>query len=457
MSISQELAPTTNFAIVCQIEILDANGNPTGIISDVLPGGTVTIDATAEVQRSCNFQCLDPTGVLIPAATGTGGLLQPDGVEVRISVGYAVDNDAVLWPVGVFEIQEDDTTDAGGEGATGPIISVTGNDRSQKISESIWPDAFNITAGTVLEGVSAILADRAPWIKATNIAPSDFELAAQTYQPGDDPWQQIQALATAAGQVAYFDASGVLVIADNPSTSKKSLELVITDGTTNLASKVTSTITNSPGYNGVIVTGSNLANATVSGSAYDMDPNSPTYALGPYGKRAAPPVESSSATTVQQCQAQAAVLLPQVLGLTRQVVADVIPVPFLDVYDLVQVTNSRCKVKGVYITQQATIPLDYSEIETWTGVPLGTPLGQLNGSGDQPSIAEFAPTTPSYSGTFSPYGSSSGNGNGLNTQGLTNIFQAGFVSLFVGAGILRVGQFLNRGNLTQVAKQDGEE
>lgn len=103
-------------------------------------------------------------------------------------------------------------------------------------------------------------------------------------------------------------------------------------------------------------------------------------------------------------------------------------------------------MNGTYIVQQATIPLDYSQIETLTLVPMGTPLDQLNGLDGQPSIAAFAPTTPlwstggSYSydasvGTyvFTSGGSSSSVGSG--TGGLTGLTNLNI--LFAGAGIWR--------------------
>lgn len=415
---------------VCLIAVLDSNGHTVDVITDILPGGSITVDTTAETVRSCSFQCLDPTGLLTP--NGTKGELNPDGVEVQIYLGYMNGSEASVWPQGIFSIQETDDAIGDGQVPVGPILNVTGYDRSSRIAANTFDDAFNLDANlTVYEAVTAILAAQAPWVTHTNIATSSFELAAQTYQPGDDPWQGIQLCAAAAGQVAFFDVNGVLCIINNPSTSGAAPQIAIVDSKSSIASDITNQITNSPGYNGVTVTASNLAGSAVSGAAYDTNPTSPTYCYGPYGFRSAPPVQSSIALTADQCSAMAATLLPQVLGLTISVLVDMLTVPFLDAFDLVQITNSKAYVAGIYIVEQLTVPMDCTAIETATFVPIGTALNIIDGLGDEVSIAAFSSTSINFSfngasGTFTGFSSGSTTSDPLR-------------SLFGGGGLLFLG------------------
>lgn len=373
-------------------------GTPVGILEDLVPGGTVTLDTTAANVRTCAFSCLDPTGALVPGDDGSG-LLQPDGVEVALEAGFLINGNPVLWPQGVFGIKETDAeTGAGGTLAPGPVLPITGVDRSRRISKALLDDTFTIAQGTnVQEAILLWLAKAAPWVVNPNIEPTAATVAQQVYQPGQDPWQAIVAIAAAAGMVAYFDASGVLVVRTNPATAGAPVALWVQEGPNNIANAITAATSNSPGYNGVIVVGTSASGTNVIGSAYDLDPSSLTYSLGPYGKRPSPPVQVSTVLTVAQATAMAQALLPQVLGLSRSVAMSVLPVPFLDAYDVLYIASSAVKVKGTYLVQQATIPLDYSTLESLTGVPVGAPIDQLAAL-QGPSAALYASTSPIYAG-----------------------------------------------------------
>ena len=441
-----------------QIVVLK-NGVEVGVLGDLMPGGTITLDTTAANMRTCTFECLDVNGILNPGSNGTG-LLDPTGVEVRIEKGFLVNGVPTLWNQGVFQVTECDVAvGAGGNVDAGPTLTVTGTDRSLRVSLNLFTDSFTTTAGfTAVQAIYQILSAQAPWVQS-NIFASDATIVQQTFAPGSDPWQAIVQIAQAAGMVAYFDVNGILVVRPTPAAAGSPTVVAIQDGPGMLANSITAAYSNSPGYNGVIVVGTNpITNLPVSGSAYDMNPNSPTYALGPYGFRPAPPVQNSAVTDSGTAAQMAAALLAQVLGLTITVAMDVLPIPMLDAYSLVYVNNAQSQVVGTFILQQATLSLDYSVLDNITVVPLGTPITDLVYGGTA-SISALANATPLTAGggafayspySYAPYGST-GTGAGFGGLGfgatgllsLHRLVTGGFVGIPGGNGIWNGGQVWN--------------
>jgi uncharacterized membrane protein YgcG len=446
--------PAASFRVVCAVAVLNRNGTVKDWLVQIVAGGTVTLDATAENLRTCSFSCLDPTGVLTPLDDGTG-ILQVDGVEIKIYMGYIVDGNVTLYPQGIFQLGECDTVSGSTDTGPGPVLNITGTDRSIRISAALFDDAFAIGAGvSVDQAIRDILEVQAPWCTQTSIEgiAQSSVIAAQAYQPGDDPWEAIQEIAASAGMLAFFDVEGVLRVIEDPSKAPKKPAALFIDGNSSTYTSITRIESNSPGYNGVIVTGQSLSasSAVISGSAYDSDPKSRTYFLGPYGKVPAPPVQVSTVTDSTQASAMAKALLPQVLGLTKQCVIDTVPCFWLDAYDLFYAADFATQTKGTYILEQATIPMDFSQLEALTGVPLGSPIGQFDGLSDTPSVAEYAPTSTGAfnynptTGTYT-YGSGSGGGGGFGGGGFGGAgfgLGAGVFSIFNAAQILRDGNGL---------------
>jgi hypothetical protein len=391
---------TKSFNYVTQVLVLNDDGLPYALLKEILPGGAITYDVTAENMGTISFSCIDDSGQL--AGEGTNAVLKI-GTELQIMTGYVLDNGSYLWPAGVFWIDSvDDATDST---APGPIYTITGTDRSGRISSALFDDTYNISNGTPVEqAVRGILTKQAPWLSQrtqVKISGTDATVALQVYSPGDDPWQQIVSLCASAGFICYFDPVGAFVARPSPSEGGHATVLALVDGAKSLAVKISRSKSSNPGYNGIIVTGTSLnGNTTISGYAYDMNPRSDTYALGPYGFRPAPPLQDSIATTSAQCRNAARIALPQVLGLNRVIAADIVPVPFLRPYDLIFVYNVATGIRGTFIVQQLTIPLDIVP-EALTAVPMGASLEYLSSIGDTPSLAAVAPTSPIYNGNFS--------------------------------------------------------
>lgn len=424
--------------IVAQVE-MTVNGQSVGYLGDILPGGYVTIDTTAAQIRTCNFTCLDPTGVLTPSASG--GYLSPTSTELTISIGFVYEGQTTMWQQGVFSITECDVSDdVGISTGPGPVLTVTGADRSFRISANPFENAFSVPAGTTVEAaITSIVQSQAPWLTALNLYPSGHTIAAQVFQVGDDPWQAILQCAQAAGEVAYFDQNGVLVARPAPALGGAPTAISIVDGAGQIAAGIVKATSSNPGYNGVVVTGTSAAGTTVSGSAFDVDPSSPLYAAGPYGERPAPPIQVSAPLTAQQCQAMAVALLPQVLGLTIDVTATILPAPFVGPYDLAWVQSAKTQLDSIHVVQGAVVPFDYTALEVLTLVPIGAPISQLTALKGA-SIATYASSSWGGSFTYTPYnGSYTGTSYSGGTGTSTTLGGGGFG--FGGGGLLGGGGF----------------
>ena len=432
---------TKSFTYVTQILILDGNQNPYAILREILPGGSIAYDVTAENMGTIKFSCIDDSGQL--AGDGPHAILKI-GTELLIMTGYVLDNGSYLWPAGIFQIDEvDDGTDTT---APGPIYGITGTDRSGRVSRALFNDSYTVAAGTPVEqAVRGILIKQAPWLNQrmqVKIAGTDATVAQQVYNAGDDPWAQIVSICASAGFICYFDPQGAFTARPSPAQGGHKPVLALIDGGKSLAVSISRNKSANPGYNGIIVTGTTLAGGPISGYAYDMNPKSDTYALGPYGFRPAPPIQDSIATTVTQCQNAARIVLPQVLGLNRVIAGDMVPVPFLRPYDLVFCYNLATGIRGTFIVQQLTIPLDIQP-EAFTAVPMGSALEYLSSIGDTPSIAAVAPTSPIYNGNFSfnnfTFSGYSGGATGTSPFGFAGAGFGGAGAGFGGFGFMGGG------------------
>lgn len=348
-------------------------------------GPTITLDTTNAQMSQLTFTYVDPTGDLIPGFTDGSGPLQPTGVEIKAESGLVdmITGDVTWFPAGVFGVSEVDGSHGTGDNTdVGPVFTATCYDRSQTVSASIFTDSFDIAAGTEAgEAIMLILGQQAPWISAamTNFAPTDFTVAEQQFAPDDDPWQASQQIAQSAGMVLYFDYQGILVMKPVPTANNEPVSLIIQEGALNLYNALQTTISNSPGYNGVTVVSTDVnLTAAVQATAWDSNPASPTYYLGPYRMRPAPSVSLDNIETVEQALAAAQGLLPQTLGLTRQAVVSMIPFPSLNPYDLVYLGSAALKVGEALIVSGITMPLDYSQLASVTLVPIGSPTSQIS-------------------------------------------------------------------------------
>lgn len=378
--------------------LLQANA-PVLTFGSVLPGGTVTLDVTQDNMRSVQLQAVqDPAttysgaGSAPLSAWGGGGgppswvgRAVPDGVELRLQQGIAVNStataatvsgatDVYWWDVGVFAVDEVDVEFS--SSSPGPVWTISGSDRSSRVSRNSFESSYTVKAGTpVHQAIYSLMMKQAKWLYGTHpkLQPTGDTPWVQSWQRGDDPWQAAVELAQSAGMVIYFDASGRLVLRKTPLGRHDPTSFNFVTGQYGLSTDIKKVVSNQPGYNGVQVTATNSKGAPLNCVVWDTDPRSETYYRGPYGKVPAPPVQLAKPVTAQQLARVAKSLLPSVLGLTRSTSVTCVPLPFLDAYDLAWVHAPELDLHDLQMVSGFTLPLDYSGLEQITCVPRGVP------------------------------------------------------------------------------------
>ncbi len=258
--------------------VVELDGSELGVLP--LTGGAVDCDGTRDgALRPCRSPSRRiPTPSIgwrppAPRSSSPAGIL-PDGTEE-------------LVPLGVFVLDADlEESDDG-------TISVSAGDRSRRISRARWIDPYVVAAGTpVGEAVADLL--RACWpdcpIGSTLAAADKTTGARLAYLGGadSDPWKDARAVAASAGLDLYFDGEGTAQVRDTPDPESDPACWTYFAGEDGVVLRRTRKAILTQQYNGVVVTaeGSGVA-VPLRGEAWDDDPNSPTYAYGPDGPRAA--------------------------------------------------------------------------------------------------------------------------------------------------------------------------
>jgi Domain of unknown function (DUF5047) len=338
--------------------------------------GSVTADRTAAYRRTCQITCFDPDGTLINSATGTSSaLLTPFGsgsiIRPYSGIRYS-DGTTEVYPLGVFNISQVNIVESNPTTEAGLTISMTGYDPSRRIDRNKFTSTYVIAAGTLITTAIQTLVNRT--LPGTQFSTTTSGLTLPyplTYAVGDSPWAAIGDLSASVGCETYFDVNGVCVTcppADLGALSSPVMSYI--PGQHCSMTDITSTYTDDPGYNGVIVIGASPATgqAAVQGVAWDTNPASPTYYLGDYGQ-VPQIVNDTNITTAAGALASATSLLNSQLGFVKQLsTTNMGPGnPALDVDDVVEIVAPKAAVNGVAIIDAVTVPMGESQ----TGVPSG--------------------------------------------------------------------------------------
>jgi len=331
--------------------------------------GTVTADRSAQFRRTATLTCFDPDGTLVPQDAKAA--LTPFGTEMRPYKGIVyTDGTTEVYPLGVYRLSEVDIVEANPLNATRISINITAYDRSRTISRDKFLTTYTIPAGTLITTAFQQLVYRTFPNAQFDIVSSELVTPyILTYAVGDDPWQACMDLATSVGCQAYFNTDGWAILAppaDVNALSAPSWDYIEGSGCT--MTDIEAIYTDDPGYNGVIVIGASPGTGLppIQGIAWDTDPASPTYYLGPYGQ-VPQLVNDSTITTVAQANAVAYGLLNAQLGFTTQTDITCWTNPAIEVDDVIQVERQPVSATGLYVCDALTVPMGSAT----TGTPAG--------------------------------------------------------------------------------------
>lgn len=377
---AQILGGSHNVQVFCQIE--DGDGVVLSWQFGV-EGGDVTVDRTAKIRRSCRLEVtpfgaagvITDTTVLEQLAESLipddgKDIFAPYGNKVRIWYGIEVPgyfnaflgNSFYTWALGVFRLSEITISDDGV-----PKMSVTAYDDSRTISRNQLTVPWIVASGTNYgDAIIALCQDRLPGLQANAHAVTDLtpQLIVDTES---DPWQTVTDWAAACGSEVYIDRNGLLTIADEPDPETDAVVWTYDDGSTNqnaVLLSVSRTMSDEPGYNGVVLSSeSSTLQAPIRVEIWDDDPNSPTYALGDYGRV---PKFVTNPYVVEMTQAARAAYaeLLKTIGGTEQLDFGIIPNPAHEAGDLVRVIRPLSRTDQTSIIDSFTIPLAVSDAMT---------------------------------------------------------------------------------------------
>lgn len=239
-------------------------------------------------------------------------------------------------------------------------MNVTGYDDSRTISRNKLTLPWIVAAGTNYgDAIVALCQDRCPGLKAlphtvTAVTPQ------LVVDQESDPWKVVTEWAASVGSEVYINRNGELIIRDEPDPLESPIDWVYDDGTTNQNATLLSVnrgMSDDPGYNGIVlISESNTLQFPIRVELWDDDPDSPTYALGQYGK--VPQFMSSPLVTdATQAGLMATSELLKALGATETTDFATIPNPAHEAGDLVRVVRPRSRTDSVAILESFSIPL----------------------------------------------------------------------------------------------------
>jgi hypothetical protein len=310
-------------------------------------GGSVTVDRSQAVRRTCSVTVADPA--LIPR-TPTDQLATY-GARLRISRGIDYgDGSSELVPVGLFRLDSVD-----GDVSEGPV-TLQGKDLSVIVTDDRFTEPFKVS-GTVVGAVTALIQRSIPDADILSLV-VDAPIGSRVFDVEADPWAGAQEIAAAAGAEVYCNSDGVFVIAVLPDvlTTPPVWAIEAVEGGVYISAN--RAMSSDGVHNGVLARGENTADNVppVSYLAVDDDPGSPTYWDGPFGRR--PKFVSSSAyTTVNACAQAAIAELAKSRAPNASGDITSLPNPALESGDVLRVTHEDGS-RELHQAAAFTVPLD---------------------------------------------------------------------------------------------------
>lgn len=332
-----------------RVEVLYAGS--VAVTLNVVADGKVSIDDVA-VRRSLNLTLVDAEGTLTPS--DAKDLLSPKGTEIRIYKGLTLASGAVEEvPLGVFGITEPTVT----AHRNGTIVKLRAPDRVDAVRKRRFDAPYPVASGTSTSAaIVAIVTSRldVPY----RIVDTGHTTPEVVFDELSDPWDAVRNLASADSLIAYFDPLGTFVV--QPDTEFDT-GVTYASGASSLLVDSQRLISAENTYSGVVVKGEHPDYPGIRYVLWDTDTGSPTYYLGPFGKR---PYGFSSPliTTTGMAQTAAETILPRVTKMRQEIKISTVGHPGHDVGDVVTVLDPKSRTNGRYTVIGGDIPLRVGRI-----------------------------------------------------------------------------------------------
>jgi hypothetical protein len=385
-------AVTTDHRWLAKVEVRTPAGALVSDITEHVSGGSVTVDETAEIRRTCQL-VLDGTPSLVPPEVITADplsvrdMLHPakaNELWIYRGVGYP-DGTSEFAQIGVFRMSKPEITDDG----QSITITINGNDRAFVVSTRFWQTPYTLkpfvlgsggNLGAAVQSTLNFLIGKIYPNIQYNLAgdyafygtgiPFTYPITTFGASPNSvaDPMSDLITFVAAAGAELFFDISGNVVL--RPITNVSTANVIDTvhfvEGENCTVTSAQRVLDETTAHNGVILycNGPGAAGPFVV-QVWDSNSSSPSYYKGPWGPvpyqlttTLIPAGGDSFAVAQQKAFVMANAQLQLVRGTLDQITVTNVPNPALQEGDCIQVTRERMGVDEAYVIQRMTIPVD---------------------------------------------------------------------------------------------------
>lgn len=319
-----------------------------------IESGDVKSDATADIRSTLDLS----TPFAFPSSAAD--LLTPYGNEIFIERGLDYGDTREWVSLGYFRIysvEQDEAPDG--------LVVVGGRDRMSGIIDGERESPKEYPDGTSVEDVFVDLVEE---VYPGATIEFDFDAGGTTFSSTHiveaDRYGFLKGIADSLGKVMYWDYQGYLQVQTAPDPADTVFSVDHGDG--GVVVKVSRSLNREAAFNAVIAVGEQVGEAEpVRAVSYDLNPNSPTYWNGPFGKVPLK-ISSSFIETIGQAQDAAYAKLSRSLGVPYSIDLSMVPNSALEASDPVRVSFSDRHTAEVHVLQTLTTPLTAEQAMTGT-------------------------------------------------------------------------------------------
>lgn len=334
--------------------------DPAGTEVDVL-GGDVTYDGTAEIRGTVQLDVLgvsDRGQSTFPRLVGD--LFAPYGAELFVRYGLDLGGAGIIWtPLGYFRIEEPDQSDA----PYGPL-SISGSDRMAGLIEANLLAPRSYPASTTIGAIVVdLVTDVYPAAAIAWDDTSDQTPIGRVLVVEESRYEAVKDIADSRGKIVFWDGEGVLRIESAPAEDDPVWQVKAGRGGALIGAS--RRISRHGIANAVIVVGQGADDQpAVRATAFDNNPQSPTYFHGDFGQ-VPRKVESPLLSNVDRALESAIAILRRSLGAPYQVSFTAFCNPTVRPFDPVRVVY-RDGNREMHVLQRVKIPLTPGQVMTGT-------------------------------------------------------------------------------------------
>lgn len=327
--------------------------------------GSVTIDDVA-IRRRATIRFTEgdtDIGTIVPGIESP--VLNPLTCDFRIYRGvYTSLTQHEEVPV-ITGRMADVRIDDSGDGFT---MAADIYDWARRVSRAKFVREYKIVAGTnYADAIQTMLANRVNGLEF-NFVSTTYTTPLLVFQTGWDPWEQAQKMARSIGCDLYFDPMGICTMTTIPNLIETPPVWAFEEGPGEFDVQIKAMLLylmkrrmDEHTYNYVVVTGETISSAApVRGEAFDDNPSSPTYYLGPMGTVVKTLLGQTGITTAAQASQAAFAELAKGVGATEMLEVTGLVNPALDLNDVIAIRREKSQVFQNYVTDKLTIPLTHA-------------------------------------------------------------------------------------------------